>query len=149
MFATKGQEFKLRSRWMLLFSVVADFWSWFGHKLFKREHHKHNFANWDNKGAFTIGLIHGFGAETGTQVLLFAAVAGVKSLPVGIYMLLLFTVGMTISTLSIGLSMSAGLTTSRYFKPVTLALGLFAALFSLVVGLYFSFGAGDLLPSLF
>jgi high-affinity nickel permease len=69
MFATKGQDFKLRSRWMILFASAANAWSWIQRKLLKREHHKHSFSNWDNKGAFTIGLVHGFGAETGTRAL--------------------------------------------------------------------------------
>jgi len=149
MFATKGAEFKLRSRWMLVFAGVANLWSWLKHKAFGHEHHAHTLSNWDNKGAFSIGLIHGIGAETGTQVLLFATVAGAGSFTLGLYMLMAFTVGMMTSTLSIGLAMACGLASSRHFKTVIVALGVLAALFSLVVGLYFTLGQGDLLPSLF
>jgi high-affinity nickel permease len=148
MFATKGREFKLRSRWMVLFAGIANGWCWLQHKLFKREHshaHDHSFSSWDNKGAFVVGVIHGFGAETGTQVLLFASVAGIGSLSAGLYMLLAFTIGMMCSTMAIGISVSAGLATSRYFNKVIIVLGVLAALFSLVVGFYFTFGAGNLL----
>ncbi len=148
LFATKGEDFKLRSRWMIVFASIANLWSWLQHKLLRREHHKHSEIDWDGKGAFVIGLIHGIGAETGTQVLLFASVAGAGSFASGLYMLLAFTVGMIVSTLSIGLVMSAGLATSRFFNPVIVILGILAALFSLVVGLYFTLGQGDLLPSL-
>lgn len=149
LFATRGQEFRLRSRWMIVFAGIANLWSWLTHKLFGCHDHKHTVANWDNKGAFTIGLIHGIGAETGTQVLLFATVAGIGGFAPGLFMLSVFTAGMMVSTLSIGLCMASGLASSRHFKTVIVVLGATAALFSLVVGLYFTFGQGDLLPSLF
>jgi len=148
MFATKGEELKLRSRWMVLFKAVGSAWCWIAEKLFKHEHHHDDLpTSWDGRGAFAIGAIHGFGAETGTQVLLFASVAGVGSTVTGLYMLLAFTFGMVISTMLIGFCVSAGLSTSRYFKTFVVILGVFAALFSLVVGLYFTFGVGNLLPS--
>lgn len=147
MFARKGHDFKLRSRWMVVFDGVAGLWSWIKRKCLKHEHHQYTFANWDSKGAFTIGLIHGFGAETGTQVLLFATLAGAGSFAAGSYMLSVFTVGTMLSTLLVALCMSTGLRTSRHFKTVVIALGVAAALFSLIVGIYFTLGQGDLLPT--
>ncbi len=148
LFATKGQEFKLRSRWMLVFAAFGNAWSWLKAKVTGRAHsHTHTPANWDAKGAFLVGLIHGFGAETGTQVLLFASVVGVGNYVVGLWMLTAFTLGMTISTLGIALCVAAGLTTSSYFKSAMVVLVVLAAIFSLTVGLYFTFGMGDSLPS--
>lgn len=148
-FARKGQEFKLRSRWMILFASIANGWGWLTHKLFGHVYQPRPISNWDNKGAFGIGMIHGIGAETGTQVLLFATVAGAGSFTHGLYMLILFAVGMSVSTLGIGAAMAGGLASSRHFKTVVVVLGVLAALFSLVVGVYFALGQGESLPSLF
>ena len=145
----KGQELKLKSRWMVVFSGAIKLWHWTMTKLFGHTHEKQPSAaiNWDAKGAFLVGMIHGFGAETGTQVLLFASVVGTGSMVMGLPMLTAFVIGMTISTLVIAISVSAGLATSAYFKPVLFVLGLFAALFSLTVGVYFTFGYSGMLPS--
>lgn len=146
-FFRKGQELKLKSRWMVVFEWVDHGWHWLISKLTGRRHdHKHE-LNWDAKGAFLVGMIHGIGAETGTQVLLFASVVGTGSLFVGLWMLTAFTIGMTLSTLAIAACVSAGLTTSTYFKSVVFVLCVLAAIFSFVVGLYFTFGVSILLPS--
>lgn len=146
-FFRNGQDLKLKSRWMMVFEWVDRGWHWLIAKLTGREHnHKHK-LNWDSKGAFLVGMIHGVGAETGTQVLLFASVAGAGSLALGLWMLTAFTVGMTISTLAIAACVSAGLTTSTYFKSVVFVLCVLAAVFSFVVGLYFTFGVSFMIPS--
>ncbi len=149
MFMVKGKELKLRSRWMVLFAVVGNSWHWLISRVFKHHHHhKHEPLNWDSKGSFLIGMIHGFGAETGTQVLLFASVVGSGSLSVGLCLLSAWVIGMTISTLGMAVCISAGLTSSTYFKPLLFVLGVMAAVFSLIVGVYFTFGVSGLLPSL-
>lgn len=149
LFATKGEDLKLRSRWMLLFDSIARGWTWLKVKLFGCHSHQHHHKdiNWDAKGSFWIGMIHGFGAETGTQVLLFASVIGVGSMASGIAMLSAFTLGMAMSTFLIAAVISAGLSSSAFFKPVMVVLGVVAAFFSLVVGLYFTFGISFQLPS--
>jgi high-affinity nickel-transport protein len=146
-FVRNGQDLKLKSRWMMVFEWVHRSWHWLVSKLTGRTHtHKHE-LNWDSKGSFLVGMIHGVGAETGTQVLLFASVTGTGSLFIGLSMLTAFTAGMTISTLAIAACVSAGLTTSTYFKSVVFVLCVLAALFSFVVGLYFTFGVSVMLPS--
>ncbi|MBX9668503.1 MAG: hypothetical protein K2X93_12835 [Candidatus Obscuribacterales bacterium] len=147
---SNGGELKLRSRWMVVFASISKAWHWLKSKVVPNHHHHHDKpadGSWDAKGSFWIGMIHGFGAETGTQVLLFASVLGTGSGSVGILLLLSFIVGMAISTLTIALAVSAGLTSSVYFKPALLVLGILAAIFSLVVGLYFTFGWSEHLPT--
>lgn len=148
MFITKGHELQLRSRWMLVFAGIARAWHWVKAKVTGGHTHHPSAINWNAKGSFIVGLLHGFGAETGTQVLLFASIVGSGSFAAGAFMLTAFTIGMSISTLTIALCLSAGLATSRYFKSVIFVLGVLAALFSLCVGLYFTFGFSSLLPSL-
>jgi len=146
-FFRNGQDLKLKSRWMVVFESVDRGWHWLVSKLTGRAHdHKHE-LNWDAKGAFLVGMIHGIGAETGTQVLLFASVVGTANIFFGLGMLTAFTLGMTISTLAIAACVSAGLTTSTYFKSIVFILCLLAAIFSFVVGLYFTFGLSVMLPS--
>ena len=146
-FFRHGKELKLKSRWMVVFEWIDRGWHWLISKLTGHQHDHEHQLNWDARGAFLVGMIHGIGAETGTQVLLFASVVGSGSLVVGLWLLTAFTIGMTISTLAIAACVSAGLTTSTYFKSVVFILCVLAAIFSFVVGLYFTFGVSILLPS--
>ena len=105
----------------------------------------------DQYGARTalgIGLIHGIGAETGTQVLVIATAVGGGGKAMGVAMPLTFVVGLIISNSPLtGLS-TAGFVSARRRQAIYVAAGVFAAVFRLLVGLLFLFQAGEFLPSL-
>ena len=93
-------------------------------------------------------MIHGVGAETGTQVLLIAAVGGAASAGLGVPMLFAFVLGLLISNFAIVLLSSVGFVSSQARERVYVAIGAVAGLFSLFVGTIFLFGLDGVLPDL-
>ena len=145
-------DFRLQSRWMLLFSGVRNGWHHLQARLHGHSHdgtfHVHRVDQYGTRAAFGVGLIHGIGAETGTQVLIIAAVGGAASQGLGLWMLLAFVVGLVLSNTAIALLTSMGFVTTGRAKALYLVAGCVAAVFSLVVGSYFALGAADALPDL-
>jgi high-affinity nickel permease len=87
----EGKTFRLRSRWMLFIEALKRGLAWFR----RTEHHRHDsheHTPYGGRSCFVLGLLHGAGAETPTQVILFAislgVVTGVFSSIVGVLFLL-------------------------------------------------------------
>jgi len=97
---------------------------------------------------FLVGVIHGLGAETPTQILLFLLAANLGGTAVGLLGLLMFIVGFVVmNTLMCG--SAAGLFSSALAKPQAMrALTLATSAYSIVVGMIFLLGSADKLPSL-
>ena len=93
-------------------------------------------------------MIHGVGAETGSQVLIIAAVGGASSVGLGIPMMLAFIVGLLISNSAIVFVTATGFVAGQMRNRVYLVIGVAAGIFSLVVGLLFLFQAQGVLPDL-
>src|SRR5258708_29435781 len=71
-------EFRMRSRWMLVFDGVRYAWDRLQARIHCHEHEPIAHAShYGPKTSFGVGMIHGIGAETGAQALLLAGVAGV------------------------------------------------------------------------
>ncbi len=98
--------------------------------------------------AYTVGLIHGIGAETGTQVLIIATAVGAGTKAMGVAALLFFVLGILISNSFVTVTTAAGFISAQRRQLVYVVAGLLAAVFSLIVGLIFLFAAGGLLPDL-
>jgi len=96
---------------------------------------------------FGVGMIHGFGAETGTQALLLAGLAGVSGAE-GIVILLAFIAGLLISNTLVAVVSATGFLGAQRLRVVYLIVGVIAGLSSLVIGLVFIAGAGTALPDL-
>ena len=177
-----GRDFRLRSRWMLLFSGIRRSSRWMrervragvggngpteqadgedpsllhhghhgrpGHHHHGRPERDDTFANYGTGTAIGVGMIHGVGAETPTQVLIFIAAAGAGGAAVGVAVLLTFIVGLVLSNSLITVGSALGfLSASRNFA-VYAAVGVITAFFSLVLGTLFLFGQESLLPSFF
>jgi high-affinity nickel-transport protein len=144
-----GTEFRLRSRWMLVFAWVRGGWRWFRARLHGHEHAEPvEMSSYGVRTALGIGMIHGIGAETGTQVLIIAAIGGATGLGLGIPMLAAFIVGLLISNSAIVVLTSTGFVASQLRSRIYLVAGAVAGVFSLVVGLLFLFELEGSLPSL-
>src|SRR5712691_1251783 len=128
-----GRDFRLRSRWMLVFAGVRRAARWVRRRAAERAngtqpqraggvavaedeveapswhhghhgrpgHHHHSrpepddtFMNYGRGTAFGVGMIHGIGAETPTQVLIFLSAAGAGGARGGIVVLAAFIVGL-------------------------------------------------------
>ena len=96
-----------------------------------------------------IGVVHGIGAETGSQVLLLAAVARATTSLTATLVLSSFVFGMLItnSLMIFGLAMGWARTTPH--KSINILIGLLFSCFSLTVGFILFFGLSDILPVLF
>lgn len=148
-YARHGTEFRLRSRWMLVFDGVRYTWRRLQARLHGHEHVEPlEMSSYGARTAFAVGMIHGIGAETGTQVLLIAAIGGAAGLGLGIPMMLAFIAGLVITNTAIVILSASGFVASQARRRLYVVVGAAAGLFSLVVGAAFLFGAESLLPDL-
>jgi high-affinity nickel permease len=148
-YARAGETFRLRSRWMLVFDGVRYGWRRFQAWFHGHEHVEPlEMSSYGARTSFGVGMIHGIGAETGSQVLLIAAVGGASSAGLGVPMLLAFVIGLLISNLVIVLISSVGFVSSQARERIYVALGAVAGVFSLVVGAVFLLGLEAGLPDL-
>ncbi|HYK94840.1 MAG TPA: hypothetical protein VE011_03090 [Candidatus Dormibacteraeota bacterium] len=148
-YARHGVEFRLRSRWMLVFDSVRYAWRRFQARLHGHEHvDPIEMSSYGIRTAFGVGMIHGIGAETGTQVLLIAAIGGASSRGLGFPMMAAFIVGLLLANSIVVLITSTGFIASRFRQRLYVAIGVVAGTFSLVVGSIFLLGLQDKLPSI-
>ncbi len=144
-----GEEFRIRSRWMLVFAAARNAFeavrAWL---LGRPQQHVHEAQQYGVQAAYGIGMIHGVGAETGTQVLVITAAVGAGSQAMGVMALIGFIVGLLISNSIVTVMSTVGFVSSRQRQGVYVVAGLFAAIFSLLVGLFFLLRASDALPDL-
>jgi hypothetical protein len=148
-FRGKG-DFRIRSRWMLVFAAMRNAMNWLVARLWGRREHVHVHAadQYGPKTAYTVGLIHGIGAETGTQVLIIATAVGAGTKLMGIAALLFFVLGILISNFFVTVATASGFVSAQRRQTVYVVAGLLAAMFSLVIGIVFLLQAGGLLPDL-
>jgi high-affinity nickel-transport protein len=148
-FARGEGEFRLRSRWMLVFDGTRYAWRRLQARLHGHEHVEPlEMSSYGTRTALGVGMIHGIGAETGTQVLLIAAVGGAASAGLGVPMLLAFVVGLLISNFAIVLVSSVGFVASQTREMIYVVVGAVAGVFSLIIGAVFLFGLDNILPDL-
>jgi hypothetical protein len=194
-----GRDFRMRSRWMLVFSGVRNGRQWARRRLghhHDRDHsivdlradlrddeghgelvvaragrsmlhgavapttgsHTHRgagnrsdgaFLDYAPRTAFGIGMIHGIGAETPTQLLIFLSAAGAGGKIAGLILLGGFLVGLLCSNTAVALAGTFGfLGAARHFK-VYVGISLVTAVFSFVVGAVFLAGGAPWMPGLF
>jgi sulfite exporter TauE/SafE len=197
-----GREFRMRSRWMLIFSGVRSAYRSISSTLERRReivvleddddshefapvhvhadtgtamavrddlpvsewhhghhgrpghhHHKHPepdaFMNYGRGTAFVVGMIHGVGAETPTQILIFLTAVTAGGKLVGEVVLLTFLVGLLTSNTLITLGSAFGFLRASRNWAIYATVAVLTGVFSLVIGLLFLFGEGSLLPALF
>ena len=188
-----GRDFRMRSRWMLVFSGVQRGYAWAREHMRRHEEtevvhvhehvaaepfmhhdadeetnggrtaikhrthehgHKHRmpsdpFMNYGPATAIGVGMLHGVGGETPSQVLLFLTLAGIGGGGYGVAVLVVFLIGLFTSNSLITLSSSYGFlkASSRFGIYATVAV--ITGVFSLAVGTLFLVGKDTVLPALF
>jgi high-affinity nickel-transport protein len=199
-----GRDFRMRSRWLLLFAAVRrvtrgmrrrpelveiehehehahDRGHEHGHEHVHRDsdgdgtmgrdglvssapvalltHHRHvhrhrapmpddPFTTYGKLTSFMVGMLHGIGAETATQVLVFVAAAKAGT-GLGELLLVVFILGLVTSNTGIALASTVGyLNAARSFR-VYATVAVITGVFSLVVGSLFLLGGGSVLPAIF
>lgn len=142
-----GKEPILQSRWMLASAGLRKLLSFIdstapntttNHTVVSPDLYHHHVFRGQIPGpfSFTLGMLHGLGIETGTQILVLST-AGVStnySSTFTCIFLLTFISGMIISNSLVAIGAALGLRQSVFFKPLYLLSGLFAGIFSLIVG---------------
>ncbi len=192
-----GRDFRLRSRWMLIFSGVSRGLRWvrerarpgprgtasetspdpltassvatlerveaaenptlWHHGHHGRPGHHHHaspsqedlFANYTGPTAVGVGMIHGVGGETPTQVLIFLAAAGAGGSGVGVLVLVVFLVGLVAANSLITLGSAVGFLSASGNFGVYATVAVITGLFSLGIGALFLLGQDALLPAFF
>ena len=148
-YARAGETFRLRSRWMLLFDGVRMGWRRLQARLHGHEHVEPlEMSSYGTRTALGVGMIHGVGAETGSQALLIAAVGGAAGAGLGVPMLFAFVLGLLISNFLIVIFSSVGFVSSQSRERVYVGIGAVAGVFSLAIGLVFISGSDAILPDL-
>jgi len=181
----EGNEFRARSRWMILFSSVRRIAGRFrrstgavahshphvavtghhegddppaataGSRLAAPVHthsHHHLDEEIDEYGApaaMGIGVLHGVGAETPTQVVLFLAAANAGGVGAGIALLFVFVAGLVTSNTAITISSTFGFAAATRRRSVQRALGALTAVMSIAIGALFFLGQDAILPAFF
>ena len=102
----------------------------------------------DRRGAFLVGLLHGTGAETPTQIALFAAAGASGSTAAAALILGAFVAGLVLADLGIAAAWLSGVLGSRRAPRVQIALGAVTGLASLTLGLLILTGHSALVPPL-
>jgi high-affinity nickel-transport protein len=102
----------------------------------------------DRRGAFLVGLLHGTGAETPTQIALFAAAGASGSAAAATLILGAFVAGLVVADLGIAGAWLSGVLGSRRAPRVQIALGAVTGLASLTLGVLILSGASGLVPAL-
>jgi len=106
-------------------------------------------GDYTNKGAVGIGAIHGIGAETPTQVVVFLAAASAGGLAAGLAVLFTFVAGLIIANSVITFASVYGFARASRRPSVQIGLGLFTAAMSIGIGLLFLAGNDGALPAFF
>jgi len=135
------------------FALVVNGLRWLHWKI-RSSWHKHDApgrpAAWsyDGRSAFTIGIIHGLGAETPSQLMIFLLAANLGGLTKGFLGLGIFIAGLlAMNTLMTAVAAGAFGLSARLprFQNTLTAL---TAIYSLVVGAIFLLGSANALPAL-
>ena len=103
---------------------------------------------YDQSSVFVVGIIHGLGAETPSQLLLFLLAANLGGTSRGFFGLLSFIAGLLVMNTLMTASASgifAGSTNRPRLQTIVTSL---TAVYSLVIGTIFLLGTSDKLPSL-
>jgi high-affinity nickel-transport protein len=189
-----GREFRMRSRWMLVFAGVRSAWWRLRGRLssvaemhdHEREpvhvhssgaaaidadervaewhhghhgrpghhHHKHPepddpFVDYQKGTSFLVGMLHGVGAETPTQILIFTAAAGAGGKAAGIAVLAAFLVGLMTSNSIITVGSAFGFLRASKNFAIYATVAVITGVFSLAIGVLFVLGKDTVLPALF
>jgi high-affinity nickel-transport protein len=144
-----GEEFRLRSRWMLVFAGARNLYEAARSRILgKPRTHVHAANQYGVKTAFGIGAVHGIGAETGTQVLVITTAVGASSQLAGVVALLAFIFGLLISNTAVTVFSTVSFVSTTRRQWIYVSAGFVAAVFSLIVGVLFLTEASGSLPDL-
>ncbi|GAC1438570.1 MAG: DNA repair protein [Chloroflexota bacterium] len=134
--------YRYASRWRLLIDLVGRAW-----RRRRGAVQQEVAAALSQRAAFGIGILHGTGAETPTQVILFASAAAAGASG-AVLVLLAFVVGLIASDLMVALFWISGRLGAGHLPFGQSVLGLLTGVASVAVGSTFVIEKSSILPSL-
>ncbi len=156
----KGKDFRILPRWALVANAILRLYDRIAANISGTPRKRHQVLKngYGNTAAYVIGTIHGIGANTPTQVFLFALAlgAGAESRRVGvagsrgfgIFIILAFVTGLVVTNTIMAVLGSYGFIGSSNKHKLYRTAAFVTGLFSLVVGLMFVVGGAEYLPDL-
>ncbi|MGS2777599.1 HoxN/HupN/NixA family nickel/cobalt transporter [Robertmurraya sp. GLU-23] len=87
-------------------------------------------------GAFIIGILHGIGVESPTQIAIISNAMGLDNITVALIQLTLFVIGLLIATIGITFCLSWGFMKARVKDKLFILLGSVTGAYSLVLGIF-------------
>lgn len=139
----------IQSRWAILISGLQYAW-WRVRWTFNRDTPRPEPFAWsyNSSSVFAIGILHGLGAETPSQLMLFLLAASLGGTVHGFMGLLAFALGLvlmnTAMTASLGGIFGAGFHRPVFYRWAAVA----GAVYSFIVGVIFLLGSSNRLPPL-
>ena len=142
-----GRDFRLQSRWMIIIALARTGWKRLRGRLSGHPvQQQHEVTQYGPGTAYGIGVLHGIGAETGSQALVLAGAVGATTRSAGTALLLFFTLGLLMSNSLVAAFSAFGFVSASTKRTIYMVVGIFAAIFSLVVGFLFLTGQEAALP---
>jgi high-affinity nickel permease len=123
-------DYQHRSRWEIAYQGMRKIFPW----------KTPNLTKFGMVGSFSVGILHGIGAETPTQVLMLSHSAGLHNLSLSIVQLLLFVIGLLMATGLVTFLASWGFMRARFKQAAYLVLGAITGIYSVVLGVRMIFG---------
>jgi hypothetical protein len=96
--------------------------------------------------SFGVGMIHGVGAETPSQILLFTTAAGLAGSIGGVFVVAAFVIGLFIGNTILAVASTMGFVAGQKVPRLYMALAGATALVSMYVGALYALDRADLLP---
>ena len=110
--------------------------------------HEVSASGYSSGAAFAIGVLHGVGAETGTQAVVLAGAAHATATGSALVVVGAFVLGVVVTTVALALASAAGWAVVGNHSRAVRGLSVVAAAVSGAVGTLFLFGAAERLPSI-
>ena len=104
------------------------------------------FGEYGARTALVVGMVHGVGAETPTQVLLLATAAGLAGGTSALILLATFVGGLFVANTAVALGAAIGFAEGRRLPTIYVVLAFLTALVSVWVGLAYVLDAPQILP---
>lgn len=143
-----GNNFRLLPRWAILANMVLFAYTWLKSKILGVDMRTRPALkiNYGNLSAFSVGIIHGIGSETPTQIFFFVLTLQASIIGIGHAIIVAFVLGLIIMNTLIAVLGSVGLISlnTRSYKLVAYPVGLL----SIAIGIIFLTNNSHLLPSL-
>jgi len=121
-------EYEYKSRFQIIYETVARF--------FNKDHQVKKLSSTSIGiiGALIIGVIHGIGVESPTQIAIITSSVGLDNYSASMIQLVLFVIGLLISTIFITFAASWGFMKAQLKRKIYIFLGSVTGVYSVVLG---------------